>query len=390
MKIGIFGGTFNPPHIGHTQAAADAIAQLGLDLLIVVPAGAPPHKELPAGSPSADVRLQMTRDAFAAVHKAVISDFEVNLPGVRYTVDTIALIRNSHPHDDLYLLVGTDMYLSLETWKNSAELLNNATPAVFSRSDGDMEKINSYSRVLKERYGVDTVTVKNNVIDISSSELRGILPLREGERYIIDAIYSYIIKHRLYGAKPDWSWLRLKAYEMLDPKRLPHVAGCESEAILMAQKWGVDEDDAREAAILHDITKKLSTDEHVSILDRAGYSGLRPGRGEEKLYHSITGSIIAREMFGISGAVSEAIRWHTTGKVSMSAPEKVMYLTDYIEPSRDDKEIENLSDLRKLAYEDLDRAMKLGLEMSIQDMASRGIDPNRATYDALAYLGEIQ
>jgi nicotinate-nucleotide adenylyltransferase len=110
-----------------------------------------------------------------------------------------------------------------------------------------------------------------------------------------------------------------------------------------------------------------------------------PRSDEEKLFHPITGMILARDMFGVSDDVAEAIRWHTTGKAGMSDLEKIIYLADYIEPSR---ELEGIEELRDISYKDLNAAMILGLHMSILDMETRGIVPNTVTYDALKDLEE--
>ena len=385
-KVGIFGGTFNPPHIGHIESAKYAVAQLGLDKLIVVPAGVPPHKDIPDDAPPAAMRLQMTCEAFQGVSKAEVSEIEISGSGPNYTVDTVSVISREHPGAELFLIVGTDMYLSLETWKDSETLLKSITPAVLSRSAGETAKTEEYSRILIERHGTGTVILTNDIIDISSSQLRRLLPEREGLGYIIDATYSYIIQNRLYGAKPDWAWLRSKAYAMLSDSRIPHVAGCEREALSLADRWGANRDDAQEAAILHDITKNLSESRHTEILEKHGLTDAAPGRGEGKLFHSITGALAAADVFGVSRTVAEAIRWHTTGKPDMSALEKIIYLADYIEPTRNDEGIEGLGKLRELAYADLDAAMILGLRMSIDDMQERSISPNKMTFDALESL----
>lgn len=102
----------------------------------------------------------------------------------------------------------------------------------------------------------------------------------------------------------------------------------------------------------------------------------------EKLLHSKTGAAIARERFGVSSRVEEAIRWHTTGKPDMTKLEKIIYLADYIEPSRD---FPGLDRLRRLAYEDLDRALVLGFEMSLEDLASYGSPAHKNTLDALEW-----
>ena len=383
MRIGIYGGTFSPPHIGHIRSANAAAGELRLDLLIIVPAGIPLHKTLPVGTPPADIRYLMACLAFAGTQNVIVSDVEAGNPEPTYSIDTVLSIAREYPGADLFLMVGTDMYITLDSWKDSDILIEAVTPAVFSRGPADLKKIVSYSRSLMERYNIKTEIIQNDVVEISSSQLREMLPRRKGVRYINDTTYSYIIKERLYGAKPDWDWLRAKAYSMLSPERIPHVAGCEEESLRLAERWGVDPDDAREAAILHDITKKLSFDENIKVLEEHGVCVGTLEHAGEKLLHSKTGAMLARSVFGVSDGVADAIMWHTTGRAGMSALEKVIYLADYIEPERD---FAGVGALRELAYSDIDDAMKMGLSMSIADMKERGIMPNRTTFDALSDL----
>jgi len=386
LKIGIFGGTFNPPHTGHKQAAKAAVDQLGLDLLIIVPAGIPPHKVVPAGTPSAEVRLEMARLTFEHAEKTEVSDIETVKTEPNYSIDTIMSFKQTYPDSQFFLLTGTDMFLTLDSWLDSEALLRLVTPVVFSRNSEDMRRIVDYSQMLKERYGVSALTIENEIVDISSSDLREMLPVRKGSGYIADTTYSYIIRSRFYNARPDWDWLRARAHSMLKPERIPHVDGCEIESLRLAKRWGVNTDDAREAAILHDITKKLSPEENISILERHGVTVGNLEVAEEKLLHAKSGAELARSEFGVSEDVANAIRWHTTGRAGMSDLEKVIYVADYIEPVRD---FEGVEALRALAYENLDKAMKMGLEMSVQDMRTRGIVPNSTTFDALSDLENI-
>ena len=383
MKIGIFGGTFNPPHIGHERAVKTADHQLGLDLIVIVPTGIPPHKPLPPETPTAEMRYQMAQMAFRDVRRTVISDIEIFKTEPCYTIDTIMSFMHHYPGAELFLLLGTDVYLTLDTWKDCESLLRSATPAVFSRDSAALDRIYEYSTCIQARYGVRTEPIVNEFIEVSSSHLRQMLPRREGVRYINDTIYSYIIKNRLYGVKPNWGWLRKRAYSMLLPSRIPHVAGCEEEALRLAARWDVDLDDAREAAILHDITKKLGVDDNLKIMENHGVAAGRLGFAEEKLLHAKTGAILAQSEFGVSDEVMNAILWHTTGRAEMSMLEKIIYLADYIEPNRD---FEGVGQLRALAFECLDAAVRTGLEMSVQDMKARGITPNRTTFDALSDL----
>jgi len=355
MKIGIFGGAFNPPHTGHVQAAGRAAEIHNIDVLIVIPTGTPPHKIFPAGTPDPSIRLEMTRNAFPCSGKLIISELEVYSRDNNYTIDTVKSIKHDYPGSDLLLLVGNDMYDTLDTWKNSEALLRTVTPVLLPR----------------------------DVIDISSSEIRLMLPARKGREFLSDYNYSCIIKHRFYDAKPDWEWLRGKAHEMLNPLRIPHVDACEAEAVRLAERWGVDSDDAREAAILHDITKKLDFSQNMCIIAEHSLNIDMFRSNEEKLLHSITGALLAQSVFGVSDAVADAIRWHTTGRANMSMLEKVIYIADYIESTRDFKEVE---DLRKVAYEDIDNAMISGLEITVNDLRARGIPVNTATLEALKDL----
>ena len=381
MRVGIYGGTFNPPHTGHESSAKIAVAQLKLDTLAVIPVGVPPHKPMPLGSPPAEIRLIMARNSFDDLPNTIISDIEAKNANPCYTIDTVEAIKKLYPKAEIFLLMGTDMYLSIETWKSYKSLLENVTPTVFSRNYDDIQKIEEHSRHIYKHYGANTEIVENKIVPVSSSCLRENLPNREGKRYINDTNYSYIIKNRFYNAKPDWQWLREKAYSMLTPKRIPHVAACEKAAVELAKRWGVDIDDARESAILHDITKKFTFEEHVKTLEDNGISVLNITKADEKLLHCHTGAVLAGAIFGASKSVQEAIRWHTTGKAGMSPLAKVLYLADYIEDTRDFPEVDKL---RNLAFLSIDDAMLMGLDMTASELRARGITPDKATLDAIS------
>jgi len=139
----------------------------------------------------------------------------------------------------------------------------------------------------------------------------------------------------------------------------------------------------REAAILHDITKKFGLDAHVRILEDHGVPVGKLKFAEEKLLHAKSGAALAKAVFGVSDAVAESIKWHTTGRAGMSTLEKVLYLADYIEATRD---FPGVDDLRRLSNEDINKAMIMGLELTVSDVQARGIAPDKATLDALSDL----
>ena len=134
MKIGIYGGTFNPPHLGHLTAARAVFELLNLDQLLLVPAGMPPHKELPAGSPTPEQRLEMTRlagEQLGLGNRVRTLDIEVYRQGKSFTADTLAQLKAQHPEDELWLLMGTDMFLTLQAWHEPEKILSLAGIAAF-------------------------------------------------------------------------------------------------------------------------------------------------------------------------------------------------------------------------------------------------------------------
>ena len=384
MKIGIYGGSFSPPHRGHTDSSITAAGALGLDKLIVVPSGMPPHKNLPQDSPSPQQRYEMTYLAFEGCANTEVSDIELRRGGVSYTIDTARAIGSENPGAELYLITGADMFKTVRQWKDADELLRIVKPVVTFRSDGERDVILKEIAAMKA-LGIDAVIVENNAIDISSSELRELLSRRIKPWHIDERVYSYIIENGLYGAKPDFDWLRLRAYRMLDEGRIRHVAGCEETAVRLAERWGANPTDAREAAILHDITKRLDVETQLKICREYGVQTDELERANPKMLHSKTAAAFSRRHFCVSDAVESAIRWHTTGCADMTLLEKIIYLADYMEPNR---KFEGVDEMRRLAFSDIDKALIMGMEMSIEDLTSRGISPHPTTKGALDFLKE--
>ncbi len=164
MRIGVFGGTFDPPHVGHLLMATDAREALKLDRLIFVPAGAQPFK---IGTPpvaSGQDRLEMVRLAVADDANYVVDDAEINRKGLSFTVDTLEHLSERNPAAQLFLLLGEDVLAGFEQWRNPARIRELATLAVVRRADA------SGSRVDPIAPGVLTVSTRR--VDVSSTEVR--------------------------------------------------------------------------------------------------------------------------------------------------------------------------------------------------------------------------
>ena len=391
MKIGVYGGTFNPPHLGHVAAARAVVEALGLRELYLIPAGLPPHKTLPAGTPDGEKRLEMTRMAANQLRLSVsvaALDIELYRDGKSYTVETLETLKAQRPDAELWLLLGADMFLSLHTWYHTDRILSLAGIAAFGRTGEDadaqfsVQRENLYRTFPQAR--IFTLAIPD-VVNVSSTEVRETLSHGGGARLLPPAVYGYILREKLYGTDADLkrlplSQLRPVALSYLDPRRVPHVLGAEQEAIRLCIRYGGDVDKARRAALLHDCTKRLSPEEHFALCERYGIALDDVERRNPKLLHALTGAAIAREVYGMDDETVRAIRYHTTGRAHMSLLEKIMYLADYIEPSR---EFPGVEELRRVCYENLDRGLALGLEMTVREMTERGEALHRATLDAL-------
>ncbi len=390
MKIGVYGGTFNPPHLGHITAARAVFELLKLDKLLLIPAGMPPHKNLPAGSPTAAQRLEMTRlagEQLALGNKVEVLDLELCREGKSYTSDTLAELKERFRSDELWLLMGTDMFLTLQAWHQPEKILSLAGIAAFGRTEADTEELFAIQRdYLYKTYPqarIFTLTIPG-VVDVSSTELREKLGKGEGAGLLAPAVYGYILREGLYGTAADLKALPLNqlrpvALSYLKHKRIPHVLGTEQEAIRLAERYGADVEKARVAALLHDCTKKLEMPEQLALCEHYGIPLDDLEQKALKLLHAKTGAAIARDVFGVDDELYNAIWWHTTGHAGMTLLEKIIYLADYIEPSR---VFPGVEELRKTCYEDLDKGLLMGLEMSIEEMTAMGNPVHHATVEA--------
>lgn len=365
----IYGGSFNPPHLGHVEAFAAARGFLRPERSLIIPSHVPPHKSLAAGSPESDERLALTKLAFAAFPEAEVSDMELRRQGVSYTALTLTELRERFPEENFFFLMGTDMFLTLESWYEYRTVLSLCTPVVLTREEGEEAAVRAHAGHLREAYGLEALVLPRAPLPMSSTELRGLLQERRGRDKLPAAVYECIIQRRFYGARPELSWLRERSYAMLKPRRIPHVAGCEEMARSLALRWGEEADTAAEAAILHDITKKLTAAEQLRLCDEYGIMTDDAERENTELLHAKTGAALARSLFGVDDAVFEAIFWHTTGRAGMSRLEKIIYLADAIEPTRD---YEGVEVLRECALRDLDETMIMSLQRTIDYVAQRG------------------
>ncbi len=201
MKVGIFGGTFNPIHKGHTEAAYAFLRAAEPDKLLVIPTKIPPHKAITSDD-DPEVRLEMTARAFSENKeyegKIEVSDIEIRSEGKSYTYYTLQKLK-AMGYEDFYLYCGTDMLLSFDTWFRFEEILSMCTLAYASRLESDCPEASAKIAMLRDRYGAKILEISLDPIEISSSEIREMI--RRGEdasRYLSTAVIDFIRERGLY------------------------------------------------------------------------------------------------------------------------------------------------------------------------------------------------
>jgi nicotinate-nucleotide adenylyltransferase len=191
QRIGMFGGTFNPPHVAHLIGAELAVEQLQLDTLLFVPANIPPHKT-DHDIAEAEHRVAMTRLAIAGNPRFAVSEVEIDRSGKSFTIDTIGQLKRQYKPEEFYLLIGLDMLAILESWKDSAAILNEAILSVMLRPGNTLTAIPDELRKQVQ-------VVEMPQLDISSTIIRQRIARNLPIDYFVpEAVGAYIEAHHLY------------------------------------------------------------------------------------------------------------------------------------------------------------------------------------------------
>ena len=385
-RIGIYGGTFNPPHLGHIRGAQYALEGLNLEKILLIPSCIAPHKTMPPNSPTPAQRAEML--ALAAGENMQVNDMELRRGGASFTYQTVETLAQEYPDKELVLCMGTDMFLSFLTWKEPMRILQKTSIGVLYRGEkGEMEQI-AVQKTQLEELGAKIYLVENPVTAISSTQLRRMLVFQCASPFLPTGVEDYIRRNQLYDTAEDFRNLPMDRLEqvvvsLLKPNRVAHVLGCRDTAEELAKLWGADPISAARAGLLHDITKALDDSLQLTLCREYGIVLGEFSKKNPKTLHALTGSLVAERIFGENKQVVDAIRSHTTGKADMTTLEKIIYVADYMEPNRDFPGVENL---RQLAYTDLDKALETGLTMTLTMLRQNGQDISPESAEAIAFL----
>ena len=317
MKIGIFGGTFNPPHNTHVAMASAAMEQLRLDKLFVLPCGDPPHKHCDV---DADIRLTLCRLAFGDI--AEVDDYEVVKRGKSYTVETLRHYRELYPDAQLYLIIGGDSLLGFHKWYLPEEIARLASLAVVCRK---RRMPASVARRIEQRFGAEVNFLRMEPTSLSSTELR----LRyefgmDNGEFVPQAVDEYVRDRQLYC---KYRAMTDKLRQYLTPQRFEHTF----YVVKRGQELAAEEekDKAFVACLLHDCAKYIPKRRYSE------YGYVQPDDMPDSVVHSFLGAKVAERDFGITDdEILDAIAYHTTGRPAMTRLDKIVYVADKTEDSR--------------------------------------------------------
>ncbi|MBQ9782631.1 MAG: nicotinate (nicotinamide) nucleotide adenylyltransferase, partial [Clostridia bacterium] len=249
-KVGLYGGTFNPPHIEHINIVKNVIKELDLDLLIVMPTYVSPHK---IGAEVADksMRFEMLSLAFKNDSKVLVSDYEISKQDVSYTYLTIEHIKKEYKGSELYFIVGSDMLENFPKWKNPNVIAKNVNMVLVERP---FDKINTQKiiKIYENLYNKPVLVTKYLGQNVSSTDIR--IKAKLDLDFSSDTsqeIYDYIIKNDVYKKDEYYSYV----CNALPLKRRKHTYGVIITAIRLAKKLGADVKKCELSALLHDVAK---------------------------------------------------------------------------------------------------------------------------------------
>ena len=405
MKIGIYGGSFDPVHNGHIAMIKSALKSGFVDCVIVIPSVRNNFK-LYANKLPPPYRYYMMKETVEGLglKNVYVSDIEFGIAGVSYTAVVLAkltsdeyirdfLISNdvkrkkAEEHHEFFWIMGSDTLGTFETWYNPGEILNYVTLLAAVRPGDDTDVDKAKDSIIKNLGGKVEIFRLDGVM-CSSSEIT-----KNGDySEVPEPAVEFINKHALYtentmlsgisdDAKKQFFESAVWMHKYLGGKRLLHTLNVGYLSAHLAELYGCDKDKALLAGALHDCAKELPIEDQLEMANR--YSG--DLFTEKKIIHSPAGATFAKEEFGIEDKeILDAICYHTTGRGSMTVLEKIVYLADKIEPSRN---YMDLGPIREAAEHDLDEAVRMTAVAIKNKFISQGREIHPVTSQMMKELG---
>ena len=405
MRIGVYGGSFDPVHNGHIAMIRSALKSGFIDCVIVIPSVRNSFKLYTNKLPP-PYRFYMMKETVEGLElkNCYVSDIEYNIEGVSYTAVVLAKLtsdsfirdflaengvkrKKAEEHHEFFWIMGSDTLGTFETWYKPGEILNYATLLAAVRP-GDTTDVEKAASSIRKNLGGRVEIFRLDGVECSSSEITSSGDFTK----VPDPAREFIKLHALYTENTKLSGVSEEAlkqfyessvwmYHYLGAKRLLHTLNVGYLSAHLADVFGCDKDKALIAGALHDCAKELPLEEQTKLAKK--YSG--DLFTERKLLHSPAGAAFASDQFGIKDKeILDAICYHTTGRGNMSTLEKIVYLADKIEPSRT---YTDLTPIREAAEKDLESAMRMTAAAVRDKFVSQGRDIHRMTLLMMKDLG---
>ncbi|WP_405376504.1 nicotinate (nicotinamide) nucleotide adenylyltransferase [Pseudobutyrivibrio sp.] len=394
MRIGIYGGTFNPIHNTHIDIARAALEQFSLDKVYFLVAGNPPHKDTAENIPDA-CRLEMVKLAIANQPKIAIDEREIYRTGKSYSYISLTEIKKENPTDDIFFIMGSDSLLYFKNWVKPDVISDSATILVAPRLGDDMDVLNDAINECKDLFSGDFFLIDYKANGLASSVIRQDFYTDKSVREWLDSkVEEYIIEHNLYSPYSyhydDILRLSQEMNKELKSSRYVHTLGVATTAYSLALKWNYPAYTAMVAGILHDCAKCISDEKRISVCEKNNI----PIRDIEYKYphllHGKVGAFYCKNKYDVfDDQIAHAIEVHTTGCPGMNLLDKIIFVADYIEPGRDKQP--RLDILRSVAYEDLDKCVFMILEDTVNYLNENPEMVDSTTIDTYNYyLNEMK
>lgn len=357
-KIGLFGGTFDPVHNAHIEIAKAAKKQLGLDFVIMLTGGNPPHKRQRTIL-DAKIRHIMLKKAVSGYDCLIPCDWEVKRKAFSYTADTLEYFKHIYPHDKLYFIMGGDSLDYFDEWYMPEKIVQLCTLAVYGRGSK-----HSFEYI-ENKFGIQIAHIDGEYMNVSSTQMRENAALIKNNTP--SAVADFIEKYGLYKEKKsDMEILTL----LLSESRLKHSIGVSDMAAALAEHYGEDAELLRRAGLLHDAAKCIQYEAALGMCDELEAELDPLERTIPGLVHPKLGAELVKCLFGINeGVITSAIRCHTVGKRNMSTADKIIFVADMCEENRS---FAGVDDIRKAAFENINKAVVMCIDATVRFNSSKG------------------
>ena len=368
----IYGGTFDPPHLGHLFLAEAARREQNAEQVIFLPAGDPPHKK--------NKKITDAQDRFNMVKLAVkdnpyfnLSDFEIKQKGLSYTAKTLRYFKKEG--FDVSFIIGADSLDEIFSWKDPDYILSNSKLLVLPRKDYNIDNILTKDKYNDYLDNINKLTVGR--IDFSSSQIRERVRLNKRIKYMIPfEVEEYIVSKRLYlKSEPVdqaiFDQINRYLENNMSKERYQHTLRViETASNITINKNYLEK--VKIAALCHDLCKGYPNSKLQKLVKNSNWPLKSFEYKEESLLHGPASAYFAEKKFGITdNQVLEAIRYHTVGHPDLDLIGKIIFLADKIEPGRD---YPGREDIYNLALDNIDQAILKLADHNLEYLMNRYIE----------------